>query len=100
MSIGRDDVARVARLAELAVAEEELPALVQQMERIVSFVEQLGEVHDDESAAPFVAGPASTPLRDDVVRPAALAHPVAEMAPEFVHGFFVVPLRSSMEENP
>ncbi|HEU4762864.1 MAG TPA: Asp-tRNA(Asn)/Glu-tRNA(Gln) amidotransferase subunit GatC [Gemmatimonadales bacterium] len=100
MSIGREDVARVARLAELAVSEEELPALVQQMERIVSFVEQLGEVHDDDSVAPFVAGPESTPLRDDVVRPAVLAHSVAEMAPEFKHGFFAVPLRSSMEENP
>lgn len=100
MSIGRDDVARVARLAELAVSEDELPALVQQMERIVGFVEQLAEVHDDASAAPFVAGPPSTPLREDVVRATALAHPVEEMAPEFAHGFFVVPLRSSMEENP
>jgi aspartyl-tRNA(Asn)/glutamyl-tRNA(Gln) amidotransferase subunit C len=100
MSISRDDVARVARLAELAVSEDELPALVQQMERIVGFVEQLGEVHDDDKAAPFVAGPASTPLREDTVRPAALAHPVEEIAPEFAYGFFVVPLRSSMEENP
>lgn len=100
MSIGREDVARVARLAELAVSDEELPALVQQMERIVGFVEQLGEVHDDEAASPFVAGPDATPLREDIVRPAELAYPVAEMAPEFAHGFFVVPLRSSMEENP
>lgn len=100
MSIGRDDVARVAQLAELAVSDDELAALVRQMERIVGFVEQLGEVHDDEIAEPFVAGPASAPLREDVVRPAALAHSVAEMAPEFEHGFFVVPLRSSLEENP
>jgi aspartyl-tRNA(Asn)/glutamyl-tRNA(Gln) amidotransferase subunit C len=100
MSIGRDDVARVAQLAEVAVSEDELSPLVQQLERIVAFVEQLGEVHDDDAVAPFVAGPASTPLREDLVHPAALAHPVAEMAPEFAHGFFVVPLRSSMEENP
>jgi aspartyl/glutamyl-tRNA(Asn/Gln) amidotransferase C subunit len=100
MSIAPDDLARGARLAELAGPEPALPALVPKMERIVGFVEQLGEVRDDKSVAPFVAGPPSTPLREDVVHPATLAHPVEEMAPEFAHGFFVVPLRSAMEENP
>jgi aspartyl-tRNA(Asn)/glutamyl-tRNA(Gln) amidotransferase subunit C len=100
MSITREDVARVARLAELAVADDELPALVDQMERIVGFVEQLGHVHDDAGAGSFVAGPGAAPLRDDQVRPAVLAHPIADMAPEFVDGFFAVPLRGGLEDTP
>lgn len=99
MSIGRDDVARVARLAELDVAEADLPLLVNQLERIVGFVEQLNDIHDDTGAGAYVAGPEMTPLRDDRVVRAHLAHPVREMAPEFVDGFFVVPVRGSTEEN-
>jgi len=90
----------VARLAELAVDDNELPALVNQLERIVGFVEQLSAVTDDAGVPVFVAGPAATPLRDDQVRPARLAHPVAAFAPEFVDGFFVVPLRGAAEESP
>ncbi len=89
MSITREDVARVARLAELAVADDELPALV-----------DLGHVHDDAGAGSFVAGPSAAPLRDDHVRPAVLAHPVVDMAPEFVDGFFAVPLRGGLEDTP
>jgi aspartyl-tRNA(Asn)/glutamyl-tRNA(Gln) amidotransferase subunit C len=99
MSIGRDDVARVAQLAELAVDEAELPGLVAQLERIVEFVERLNDVHDDGDAEAFVAGPAVTPLREDRVVRAQLAHPVSEMAPGFIDGFFVVPVRGSTEAD-
>jgi len=37
-------------------------------------------------------------LRPDEVRPAVLARSPAEMAPEFRHGFFVVPKLGAMEE--
>jgi aspartyl/glutamyl-tRNA(Asn/Gln) amidotransferase C subunit len=99
MSIGRDEVLHAARLAEIAVEEGELEQLVSQMARIVSYVEQLDEVHDDAGARPYIGGPAEVRLRDDVVRPAALAHPVSEMAPEFAGGFFLVPRRGTMEDE-
>lgn len=97
MSITRDDVRRVADLAELAVSEEELPRLVEQVERIVAFVEQLGSVEDDANAGEHLAGPTQVTLRSDEVRPAVLAHPVASMAPEFRDGFFTVPVRGGLE---
>ena len=99
MSIGRDEVLHAARLAEIAVEEGELEQLVAQMARIVSYVEQLDEVRDDAGARRYIGGPAQVRLRDDVVRPAALAHPVAEMAPEFAGGFFLVPRRGTMEDE-
>lgn len=97
MSIGRDDVLHVARLAELAVAESELPTLVQQLNRIVAFVEELNEVPAGDAAAEFVAGPDQVVLRPDVVRPVPLARTPEEMAPEFIGGFYVVPRLGAMD---
>ena len=59
MSIGRDEVLHVARLAELAVREEELDRLVEQLNRIVDYVAQLDQVPADRMAEPFLPGPAA-----------------------------------------
>lgn len=97
MSIGKDEVLHVARLAELAVAEAELPTLVRQMSGIVAFVAELNRVPAGEEAPPFVAGPARVALRPDEVRPAPLARGPADLAPEFRNGLFVVPRLGAME---
>jgi aspartyl-tRNA(Asn)/glutamyl-tRNA(Gln) amidotransferase subunit C len=97
MSIRKEDVLHVARLAELEVAEADLPTLVEQTGRIVEFVAQLDEVPAGEQAPPFLAGPRKVALRPDEVRPGALARTPAQMAPEFQHGFFVVPKLGAME---
>lgn len=98
MSVTAKDVQHVAKLAELAVEESELPALTAQMDRIVGFVAQLAEQSDAADLARYVPGPDAAPLRDDVVRPADLARPPASFAPEFVDGFFVVPKLGAMED--
>lgn len=97
MSIGRQEVLHVARLAQLDVAEGDLARMVEQMGRIVQFVEQLNEVPSSEQAPPFLAGPAQVALRADEARPAGLTRTPAEMAPEFRQGFFVVPKLGAME---
>ncbi len=99
MSIGRDQVLHAAQLAEIAIEGPELDRLVEQVSRIVQYVAQLDEVPDGESAAPYLGGPAEVRLREDVVRPAALAHPISAMAPEFAGGFFLVPRRGAMEDE-
>jgi aspartyl/glutamyl-tRNA(Asn/Gln) amidotransferase C subunit len=101
MSVTRQDVEQVARLAELAVEPAELPELTAQLDRIVGFVARLSEV---EAAQPgdaerFIPGPDRCPLREDAVRPARLAVPPARLAPEFIEGFFVVPRLGAMEEG-
>ena len=98
MSIGRDDVRHVARLAELAVGEGELDRLVDQMNRIVDYVARLDQVPADHVAEPFLPGPPSAALREDVPGPVPLARPPAEFAPEFRDGFFLVPRHGAMEE--
>ena len=54
MSVSRDEVLKIARLAELHVDDAALPALVEQMFRILNFVAQIATVAGSETAPPFV----------------------------------------------
>jgi aspartyl-tRNA(Asn)/glutamyl-tRNA(Gln) amidotransferase subunit C len=99
MSIGREEVLHVARLAELAVPEGELDRLVDQMNRIVDYVALLDQVAADHIADPFLPGPGSVELREDVPDPVPLTRPPAAIAPEFRDGFFLVPRHGAMEEG-
>ena len=89
----------MSRLAELAVAEDELERLVEQMNRIVDYVAQLNQVPADDVADPFLPGPSSVTLREDVPGAVPLERPVASLAPEFMEGFFVVPRHGAMEDS-
>jgi aspartyl-tRNA(Asn)/glutamyl-tRNA(Gln) amidotransferase subunit C len=98
MSIGRDDVIHVAKLAELAVKDEDLTRLVDQLNRIVDYVAQLDQVPADGTSDLFLPGPEEVALRDDVPGSVPLARPPAAMAPEFADGFFLVPRHGAMED--
>ena len=91
MSVARDEVEKIARLAELHVDEAALPALVDQLSRILDYVAQIAGVPAIESAKPFAPGPAALRFRADDVRPAPLAFGPSHMAPLFRDGFFLVP---------
>lgn len=91
MSVGREEVLRIAHLAEIQVDEEALPALVAQMSRILDYVAQLNAVPAGETARPFLAGPDAIKFRSDEVKPWPLAIAPAKLAPAFKEGFFVVP---------
>ena len=99
MSIGLNEVLHVAELAELGVRESELRQLVEQMNRIVDYVATLDEVPGDPRAEPFLAGPASVALREDVEAAVPLGRPPSAMAPEFRDGFFLVPRHGAMEDQ-
>jgi aspartyl-tRNA(Asn)/glutamyl-tRNA(Gln) amidotransferase subunit C len=99
MSIGREEVLHVAKLAELAVREGELDRLVDQLNRIVDYVAQLDEVPSDRVAESFLPGPPAVTLRPDVEGAMPLARPPAVLAPEFADGFFLVPRHGAMEDQ-
>jgi aspartyl-tRNA(Asn)/glutamyl-tRNA(Gln) amidotransferase subunit C len=98
MSIGRDDVIHVAKLAELAVKDEDLTRLVDQLNRIVDYVAQLDQAPADGASDVFLPGPDQVALRADVPGSVPLARRPAAMAPEFADGFFLVPRHGAMEE--
>ncbi|HET8650137.1 MAG TPA: Asp-tRNA(Asn)/Glu-tRNA(Gln) amidotransferase subunit GatC [Gemmatimonadales bacterium] len=98
MTIGADQVRHIARLAEIAVADDELPVLAKQLDRIVGYVAQLDRLPADEDAAPFNAGPESLRLRADQVNPWPMIGGPMAMAPESADGFFLVPRRGTGAE--
>lgn len=96
MSVDTATVARIASLARIKVSEGELAAMVPELNGILAWVEQLGEV-DVTGIEPMTAViPNTLRLRADVinadpltggdVRDAVLAN-----APAAEHGFFGVP---------
>ena len=91
MSISEDDVLKVARLAKLHVAAENLPALSGQLSRIVDMVEQLESVNTEGVEPLAHAMELHSVLRADAVaeslsREAALAN-----APQHDTEYFLVP---------
>jgi aspartyl-tRNA(Asn)/glutamyl-tRNA(Gln) amidotransferase subunit C len=97
MSVSRDEVLRIAQLAELDVEDEALPELAEQMSRIIDYVAQLSGVPANGGLRVFVPGPDAIRFRPDEVNPAPLASGPAEFAPAFKEGFFVVPKLGQFE---
>ena len=91
MALDKTDVARVAALARIRVAETELEPLALELSRILGWVEQLGEV--DTDGVPPMTGIAATrlPMRDDVVTDGNCRDAILGNAPNQAKGFFAVP---------
>ena len=99
MTIGAADVRHVARLAELAVAEVDVPTLAAELEAIVAFVAQLNAVDVPEGTGVMLLGPESVALREDRVDPIPMTRTPAQLAPAFREGFFVVPKLGGLAEE-
>ena len=67
MSIDLETAARVAKLARIRVEEDRLPALAQEFNTILGFIEQLGEVDVEEVEPMTSVTPQRLKRRDDVV---------------------------------
>ena len=91
MTVTRDEVLRVARLAELQVDDAQVAALAEDLSRIVDYVAQLAQLAVGDVVKPYRVGPDAAPLRPDEVKPWPLAFGPAELAPVFKSGFFAVP---------
>lgn len=91
MSIDTATVQKVAKLARLAITEEEAARLAPELGNILGWIEQLGEV-DTSSVQPMTAViPNRLRLRDDVVTDGGIRDDVLANAPQGEHGFFTVP---------
>ena len=96
MSVTREEVAKIASLARIRMDDAALDAMVPELNNILNWVEQLGEV-DTSSVEPMTAViPQAARLRDDVVDADPLTaggrrEDVLANAPAAEHGFFGVP---------
>lgn len=90
MSVTREDVRHIARLARLEVGEDRIDALTTELAAILDHMRVLEGV-DTASSDPSAADDNRTPLRRDVGPPVPMATPVESFAPEMRDGFFLVP---------
>jgi len=91
MSLDKNAVAKIARLARIAVTDAEKEHYAREISGILQWVEQLNEVNTDN--APPLASVSNTPLpwRKDVVTDGSQQEAVLKNAPASEHGCFVVP---------
>ena len=91
MSVSPEQVRHIAKLARIAMSEEELERLVPELNNILGWIEQLGEV-DTDGVEPLTAViEQKLRLRDDVVTDGNIRDDILANAPEAQHGFFAVP---------
>jgi len=91
MSVDAETVRRVAHLARIAVADEEIEHLQGELNAILAFVEQLAEV-DVEGVEPMTSvTPMAMKTRKDEVTDGGIAEAILANAPAREDHFFLVP---------
>ena len=91
MSIDTKTVRHIAKLARIAMSDADVEALVPELNNILGWVEQLGEVNTDGVEPLTAVIDQQMRLRDDVVNDGACRDEVLANAPGAEHGFFAVP---------
>ena len=96
MSVNEEQVRHVAKLARLALSDAEIDKMVPELNNILGWVEQLGEVDTDGVEPLATVIDQQLRLRDDLIDADPLTggnrrEDVLLNAPEAAHGFFAVP---------
>ena len=91
MSVDIATVKRVARLARIAVSEEEANRMTGELNGILGFVEQLSEVNVEGVEPMTSVTPMVMRKREDIVNDGSKADDIVANAPATDRNFFQVP---------
>lgn len=91
MSLDSVAVAKIARLARIAVSEEEKTHFASEISGILQWVEQLSEVNTDGIPLMTSVSAVTLPLRADAVTDGNQQAAILKNAPDSDYGCFVVP---------
>ncbi|MCM2562698.1 Asp-tRNA(Asn)/Glu-tRNA(Gln) amidotransferase subunit GatC [Lutimaribacter sp. EGI FJ00015] len=91
MSIDLETAAKVAKLARIKVEDDALPALADEFNTILGFIEQLNEVDVDGVEPMTSVTPQRLKRREDVVTDGHMPEKILSNAPDAREGFFAVP---------
>ncbi len=89
--IDKSSVEHVAKLARLEVSEEEISGVVDQMNKIVGYVEQLAEVNTDDVEPTAYVVSERDALRDDANVDSLSVEKALSNAPSVKKGHFAIP---------
>jgi aspartyl-tRNA(Asn)/glutamyl-tRNA(Gln) amidotransferase subunit C len=91
MSVDAATVRRIAHLARIAVAEEEVEHLKGELNAMLAFVEQLSEVNIEGIEPMTSVTPMAMKKRADVVTDGGISDDILKNAPATEDRYFVVP---------
>jgi aspartyl-tRNA(Asn)/glutamyl-tRNA(Gln) amidotransferase subunit C len=91
MSVDQETVRRIARLARIAVSEDDVPHLKGELNAILSFVEQLNEVEVAGVEPMTSVTPMTLKKRADAVTDGGYPDAIVKNAPATEDHFFLVP---------
>jgi aspartyl-tRNA(Asn)/glutamyl-tRNA(Gln) amidotransferase subunit C len=91
MSVDAATVRRIAHLARISVADDEVPHLQGELNAMLAFVEQLSEVNVDGVEPMTSVTPMAMKKREDVVTDGGIADEIVKNAPATEDHFFLVP---------
>lgn len=91
MSLDKQQVAKIARLARIKVTENEKEHLAGELSGILGWIEQLSEVNTDGVPQMTSVASMKLPIRDDVVTDGHQQAAVLKNAPASDYGCFAVP---------
>lgn len=91
MSVDSETVRRVAHLARIAVADDEVENLQGELNAILAFVEQLAEVNVDGVEPMTSVTPMALKMRGDAVTDGGIPDAIVRNAPAHEDHYFLVP---------
>jgi aspartyl-tRNA(Asn)/glutamyl-tRNA(Gln) amidotransferase subunit C len=91
MSVDADTVRRIAHLARIAVAENEIEHLKGELNAMLAFVEQLSSVKVEGVEPMASVTPMTMKKRVDAVTDGGIAEDIVKNAPMSEENFFLVP---------
>jgi aspartyl-tRNA(Asn)/glutamyl-tRNA(Gln) amidotransferase subunit C len=105
MTISREDVLRVAELAHLELAPQEVEMYRGQLDEILNYIgklqqldvtnvqpmSQMSFMNANANAAPIAESKTDPDLREDVARPCQMGEAILNQAPDAAKPFFRVP---------
>jgi aspartyl-tRNA(Asn)/glutamyl-tRNA(Gln) amidotransferase subunit C len=100
MSVNREQVLQVAKLAKLQLGEDEIAQLTEELNRILAHVGELSAAETASVEGLSGAAEWPAPLRDDVAGADPLLQSSSTLSAHFANGFFTVPRLAALDASP
>ncbi len=91
MSVDAETVSRIAHLARIALAEDEIESLQAELNAILAFVDRLSELNVEGVEPMTSVTPVQMKKREDKVTDGGIADDIVRNAPATEDHFFLVP---------
>lgn len=91
VKITDSDVKHCAKLAAIEITDDQVPKVAEQLGKIFNYIEVLSEVQTRGVVPTSHVHGSVNCFRDDVVKPSFDTEKLAQNAPEFENGFYMVP---------